>query len=96
MGIEGADNSSLSSNWDHSKNWKKMRDRQESIKKKLKSGRKLHNIWKPTDIGSAGKGSKQRPPSVSKERYHLNWELAFGRISKEEHTKRTNELNDRN
>jgi len=93
MGVDGADNSRLTSNWDHSKNWKKMRDRQHDIKKKVKAGRKLHNVWKPTDAFSAGKGSRARP--VDKERYDLNYDLAFGRITKEEHTQRMKELDDK-
>lgn len=79
------DNSSLSRSWDHGKNWKKMKDRHEKISKATKSGRSLHNIWRPTDIDSgAGKGSKFRP--VDQEIYDLNYDLAFGNITKEEHT----------
>tara|TARA_R110000824_G_scaffold166686_1_gene343458 strand:- start:534 stop:815 length:282 start_codon:yes stop_codon:yes gene_type:complete len=90
MGVDGADNSRISSNWDHTKNWKKMRDRQEKIKKGLKSGRSLQSLWKPTEEGSAGKGSRPRP--VDKEIYDLNYDLAFGNITKEEHTIRMEEL----
>lgn len=92
MGVEGTDNSSLTSNWDHTKNWKKMRDRQHKIAKLQKEGRSLQSIWKPTDAFSAGKGSRQRP--VDKDIYDLNYDLAFGKITKEEHTKRMKELND--
>ena len=92
MGVDGRDDSSLTSNWDHTKNWKKMRDRQERISKGLKSGRNLKSLWKPTEAFSAGKGSRARP--VDKEIYDLNYDLAFGNITKEEHAKRMNELND--
>ena len=84
------DNSVLSSNWDHSKNWKKMRDRHHKLKKAVKEGRKLHNIWKPSEMGSAGKGSRYRP--VDQERYDLNYDLAFGNITQEEYDKRIKEL----
>ena len=90
MDNDSVDNSRLSSNWDHTKNWKKMRDRQEDIKKKVKSGRKLHNVWKPTEMGSAGKGSRYRP--VDQEIYDLNYDLAFGRITKEEHANRIKKI----
>ena len=92
MDNDSVDNSRLSSNWDHTKNWKKMRDRQEDIKKKLKSGRKLHNIWKPTEMGSAGKGSRERESTVPKVIYDLNWDLAFGNITKEEHERKVREF----
>jgi len=67
-----------------------MRDKQHKMKKALKAGRKYHNLWKPTEMGSAGKGSRPRP--VDKEIYDLNYDLAFGRITKEEHAKRIEEL----
>jgi len=93
MGVDGRDDSRLTSNWDHTKNWKKMRDRQERIKKGLKSGRSLKSLWKPTEAFSAGKGSRPRP--VEKEIYDLNYDLAFGNITKEEHERKLKELNDR-
>jgi hypothetical protein len=89
---DGGDNSSLSSNWDHTKNWKKMRDRQERIDKGLKSGRSLKSLWQPTESHSAGKGSNQRESNVSKEIYDLNYELAFGTITREEFNKRMKDL----
>ena len=84
------DNSRLSSNWDHTKNWKKMKDRQHKIRKRIKEGRSLHNMWKPTEMGSAGKGSAYRP--VDKEKYDLNYDLAFGKITREEYEQRMSEL----
>ena len=88
---DSVDNSSQSSNWDHSKNWKKMKERQHRIDKGLKEGRSMHSLWTPTSENSAGKGSRARPVT-DKERYDLNYDLPFGLISKEEHTQRMNEL----
>ena len=82
---DGGDNSSLSSNWDHTKNWKKMRDRQRRIEKGEEK-------WTPTYSHSAGKGSAQRESNVSKEIYDLNYELAFGTITREEFNKRMKDL----
>ena len=41
-------------------------------------------------MGSAGKGSRYRP--VDKEKYDLNYDLAFGNITQEEYDKRMKEL----
>jgi hypothetical protein len=50
--------------------------------------------WVPTkwnDTG-AGKGDQQRPLTSPKEVYDLNWDLAFGNITKEEHEQKLKEL----
>ena len=50
--------------------------------------------WKPTawnDTG-AGKGDQQRESDVPKEVYDLNWELSFGKLTREEHQQKMREL----
>jgi len=50
--------------------------------------------WTPTkwnDTG-AGKGDGARSIDVPKELYDLNWDLAFGNITKAEHTAKLKEL----
>ncbi len=64
------------------KNWKKLRDKHQRVKKGEK--------WQPERYetrAGAGKGDESRPSSVPKEIYDLNYELAFGKITKEEHKK---------
>ncbi len=78
MGVDGADNSAMSSNWDHNKNWRKLRDKQAKVKRGEAK-------WTPTYSHDAGKGSRERESSVPKAIYDLNWDLAFGNITKEEH-----------
>ena len=50
--------------------------------------------WKPTPWNdtSAGKGDTQRESGIPKELYDLNWDLAFGKITKEEHAKKLKEM----
>ena len=63
------------------KNWKKLRAKH----KKVEKGEQK---WKPEDYiphGGAGKGDADRTRAVPKEIYELNYDLAFGRITEEEH-----------
>lgn len=65
------------------KNWKKLREKHRRVKK----GEKFKpETWVPRGQG-AGKGDGQRESQVPKEVYDLNFDLAFGRITKEEHEK---------
>jgi len=68
------------------KHWKKLRDKHRRHKKLGLSGPTKPEIYSPHD---AGKGDASRNRDVPDEIYDLNWDLAFGKITKEEHTKRT-------
>ena len=66
------------------KNWKKLRAKHEKVKKGEKP-------WKPEQYiphSGAGKGDMDRSMDVPKEIYSLNYELAFGKITEEEHAEK--------
>jgi len=69
------------------KNWKKLREKhRKSDEHKAKTGKRN---WKPevyTSTG-AGKGDRTRSTDIPDEIYGLNYDLAFGKITKEEHEK---------
>jgi hypothetical protein len=67
--------------WNADKHWKKLRA-------KHNSGRKFI----PEVHQSAGKGSTERPADIPKEIYALNYQLAFGKITKRQHTARVNKF----
>ena len=69
------------------KNWKKLREKH---KKHKASGR--DGPCTPEVYTAAGKGDAVRNSSVPKEIYSLNYELAFNRITKEEHAQKTEEF----
>jgi hypothetical protein len=77
-------------NWDAETNWKKLREKHAEHKKTGK--------WKPTEwdggriTGGAGKGDKDRHRQISKELYDLNFDLAFGNITREEYDHKLSEL----
>ena len=74
------------------KHWKKLREKhRKSDANKARGGNKS---WKPEVYSSsgAGKGDDQRESNVPKEIYDLNYDLAFGKITKEEHTKLVKEF----
>jgi len=66
------------------KNWKKLREKHRRHKKLGLSGPTKPEIYTPH---GAGKGDAERSSNVPKEIYDLNYDLAFGRITKEEHEK---------
>ena len=76
--------------WNDSKPWADM------ARKKMKSkqeGRK----WEPTNMNTkrgfqAGKGDQERKSDVPKEVYDLNYDLAFGKITREEFEAKLKEL----
>jgi len=70
--------------WNAHKNWKKLRDKHRKHKKSGRGGSSPPVMYSPH---GAGKGDMTRDSSVPKEIYDLNWELAFGRLTKEEHKK---------
>tara|TARA_Y100001973_G_C5155902_1_gene310713 strand:- start:806 stop:1087 length:282 start_codon:yes stop_codon:yes gene_type:complete len=69
------------------KNWKKLRDKHKKWKDSGKKGMPPPEQYHDRG-GQAGKGDDARGMSVPKEIYQLNYDLAFGRITEEEHTKR--------
>ena len=73
-----------SNNWDPKKLLNRKRD--------PKTGDQIRKGWKPTYEHSAGKGDVQRPIDCSKEEYDLRWDLAMGKISKEEFNRGVDEL----
>ena len=72
------------------KNWKKLRDKHRKHDSSGKGGTAPPEQYIP--YGGAGKGDMERKCDVSKEVYDLNYDLAFGRISTEEHTHKLKEL----
>ena len=67
------------------KNWKKLREKhRKSDEHKAKTGKRS---WKPEVYAPAGKGDRTRSSDTPKEIYDLNYDLAFGKITKEEHEK---------
>mgnify|MGYP005829395261 CR=1 FL=1 len=73
--------------WNAHKNWKKLRDKHRRHKKKGFSG-----PTKPEIYQSAGKGDVQRSSDVPKEIYELNYQLAFGKITKRQHAAKVNKF----
>ena len=70
------------------KNWRKPKAKHE--KDAAHKARGGSRIWKPEVYeSSAGKGDSTRTRDIPEEIYDINWDLAFGRITKEEHVKRT-------
>lgn len=65
------------------KNWKKLREKHRRHEKLGLSGPCTPEIYAP-----AGKGDRQRTGDTPKEIYDLNYDLAFGKITHEEHKKR--------
>lgn len=74
------------------KHWKKLREKHR--KNDAHKARGGSRIWKPEVYSStgAGKGDKERKSDVPKEVYDLNYDLAFGKITREEHTQKLKEL----
>jgi len=74
------------------KNWKKLREKHRKNEAHIARGG--NRIWEPEVYRSdgAGKGDGRRGSNVSKELYDLNFDLAFGSITKEEHSKKLKEL----
>ena len=74
------------------KNWKKLREKHR--KNEAHKARGGGRIWKPEVYSStgAGKGDLQRDSDVSKELYDLNYDLAFGNITKEQYNQKLKEL----
>ena len=68
------------------KHWKKLREKHRSHKKLGLSGPTKPEIYSP-----AGKGDEQRSRDVPDEIYGYNYDLAFGRITAEEHKKLVDE-----
>jgi len=77
--------------WNNAKPWvDKARNK---FTKKNNEGRK----WEPTNMNTkrgfgAGKGDEQRESNVPKEVYDLNYDLAFGKITREEFDAKLKEL----
>ncbi len=67
------------------KHWKKLREKHRRVKKGEKF---VPETYVPKGQG-AGKGDSQRSSDIPKEIYDLNYDLAFGKITKEEHEKLT-------
>lgn len=74
------------------KNWKKLREKHRSDE--AHQARGGNRKWKPEVYRStgAGKGDQERQSLVSKEVYDLNFDLAFGNITKEEYEIKLKEL----
>ena len=76
--------------WNDAKPWA---DKARNKMKAKAEGRK----WEPTNMNTkrgfgAGKGDKERPMEVDKEVYDLNYDLAFGKITREEYDNKLKEL----
>ena len=71
------------------KHWRKLKAKHEKNKKHQARGG--NRIWKPEVYSStgAGKGDVQRESDTPKEIYDLNYDLAFGKITKAEHEELT-------
>jgi hypothetical protein len=69
------------------KHWKKLRAKHQRHKKLGLSGPTTPEVYK-----SAGKGDVCRESDVSKELYDLNYDLAFGTITREEYELKLKEL----
>tara|TARA_Y100000004_G_C8854278_1_gene386129 strand:- start:517 stop:780 length:264 start_codon:yes stop_codon:yes gene_type:complete len=77
--------------WNDAKPWAD--EARRKWKKTNKEGRK----WEPTNMNTkrgfqAGKGDQERPMEVDKEVYDLNYDLAFGNITREEFEAKLKEL----
>jgi len=74
------------------KHWKKLREKHR--RDEAHKGRGGSRIWKPEVYRStgAGKGDQERQSLVSKEVYNLNFDLAFGNITKAEYEIKLKEL----
>ena len=81
-------------NWNAHKHWKKLREKHRKDERHRNRGGS--RIWKPEVYRSrsmgAGKGDGQRESDVPKELYDLNYDLAFGKITKEEYDKKVQEF----
>lgn len=74
------------------KHWKKLREKhRKNAAHKARGG---NRIWKPEVYRSkgAGKGDLERGSDVPKELYDLNYDLAFGNITKEQYNQKLKEL----
>ena len=74
------------------KHWKKLREKHR--RDDAHRARGGNRIWKPEVYRStgAGKGDQERQSQVPKELYDLNYDLAFGNITKEEYEIKLKEL----
>ena len=74
------------------KHWKKLREKHRKTDAHIARGG--NRIWKPEVYSStgAGKGDKQRQSDPPKELYDLNYDLAFGIITREEYDKKLEDL----
>ena len=76
--------------WNNSKKWA---DVARNKKKAKEEGRR----WEPTNCNTkrgfgAGKGDKERPMEIPQEVYDLNYDLAFGKITREEYDNKLKEF----
>jgi len=74
------------SNWDTDRHWRRMKEDQRAVRE----GKKKY-VPKKWD-GDAGKGDGRRESDISDEEYGLRYDLAFGKITREEFEKRMNKL----
>jgi len=70
--------------WNNAKPWL------DKARKKWKESKLDGRKWEPTNMNTkrgfgAGKGDAQRESDVSKEVYDLNYDLAFGKITRKEY-----------
>jgi len=75
------------SNWDTDRHWKRMKEDQRAVRE----GKKKY-VPKMYNRGDAGKGDARRDIDISDEEYGLKYDLAFGKITREEFDKRMSEL----
>ena len=61
-------------------------------KRDRKTGDQIRRGWTPTNHNDSGKGDVPRSTNCSKEEYALRWDLAMGKISKEDFNRGLNEL----
>ena len=76
------------------KNWKKLREKHRKIEEHTaRGGNRIFEpeVYTPSS-SNAGKGDKQRSSNTPKEIYDLNYELAFGRITKEEYEQKVKQF----
>ena len=72
------------------KHWRKLKEKHRRDEKHRARGG--NRIWKPEVYASAGKGDDTRESNVPKELYDLNYDLAFGNITREEYEHKLKEL----
>jgi hypothetical protein len=75
--------------WNAHKHWKKLREKHRRHIALGLSGPTTPEIYTPS---GAGKGDMQRGIGVPEEIYALNYDYAFGKITKKEHEQKVNEF----